>query len=125
PTGAKFQCCVTRINAPSAIRPMANGLALLFCIDFSFHSNYLYYLSAGQPRRRLVRLPQSFSDPRDVAGPTAPDEQRVAQPVQIFYSLGWNAFHATRRHTGALRAPADGAAHVQLGVEPAAARQHE
>jgi len=51
--GAKFGGCGnSRAKAPRTVRPMASGLAVFFCIDFSLSS-----IIHSQPRAGLVRFP--------------------------------------------------------------------
>src|SRR5580658_6097877 len=56
-----------------------------------------------------------------MAGPAAPDEERVAEPVQVLKNLAvrWKS------HADAFGSAADGPADVELGVEARAAGQHE
>src|SRR5580692_10163476 len=56
-----------------------------------------------------------------MAGPTAPDEQGIAETVEVAQNL------AVRRqsYADAFGAPADGPAYVEFGVEPRTAGQHE
>ena len=115
-----------RIKAPRTIRADRQGpgaaASVFFCMRFLLII-YFNYLSA-RPDAGLVRFPQSLGRARHVAGPPAPDEQRVAQPVQISDRLRRNALHARQRH--ARPAPRGGtpcgrcAAPHSAGCRPAA-----
>jgi SAM-dependent methyltransferase len=59
------------------------------------------------------------------ADPPAPDEKCVAKPVQISHYLRRNFFFPRQRHANPLRAPAHGAADMQLHICAAAAGQDE
>src|SRR5689334_5055482 len=74
---------------------------------------------------RPVRLPQSFWRVSLRAGPTAPDEEGIAEPVEILHGLRGNLLGASQCDQPPLRAPADSPAYVQFGIQPGAARQHE
>src|ERR1017187_7158691 len=122
PTGAKLgRCGSTRATAPRTVRPEARGLAVSFCIDFSFFN----YLSSRPPGGGTVWLPQSFGGAGDVAGPTAPDKQGVTQTVQVADGFRRHAFGAAERDHNAFGAAAHGAADMEFGIEAAAAGQDE
>ena len=85
-----------------------------------------YYLSlALSTPRRPVRLPQHLIHPQPHTPPPAPHKQRIAQPVQIPHRLGRNRLGPRQRHQQPLRPPAHRPANMQLGIQPAPARQHE
>ena len=67
-------------------------------------------------RPSLIRLPQCLRRALQVTRPSTPDEQRVAQPVQIANRFGWDAFNSRERDAGPLRSPARRTANVQLRV---------
>src|SRR5207302_6243614 len=106
PTGAKFQCWITRTKAPRIIRPTAMGRDTFFSIDFS-STFRLSRLSLRLPGGRPVRFPQSFGRAGDVAGPTAPDKKGVAQPVQVWHRFGRNVLHPAQRDAFPFGAAAD------------------
>jgi hypothetical protein len=73
----------------------------------------------------MIGIPQGFIFAADVAGPAAPDKERVAQTVEVLNGFGRNGFLAGQADSDPLGAAADGAALVQGTVEEAAARQDE
>ena len=74
----------------------------------------------------LVRLPEQLSAPEEQRRPAAPDEERVAEAVQVLRPRRDRPRLArASSHVSALGAPADGAGHVEIGVEAAAAGEHE
>ena len=62
--------------------------------------------------RSRIRLPKCLLRRQYVIHPTAPDEQRVAQPVEIRDCIGWHSINLRQRHRKALGTAAYSAAHV-------------
>src|SRR6266851_3752576 len=60
-----------------------------------------------------------------MTGPAAPYKERVAQPVQVSDNLRVDRLVARQGYTNSLGPPANGAANMQLGIQPATARQDE
>ena len=55
--------------------------------------------------------------------PAAPDEEGVAEPVEIAHAFFWNAFFAGQGHNKTFGTAADSAADVQLRIKAAATWQ--
>ncbi len=72
-----------------------------------------------------VGSPQGFRAAKRVVGPAAPNEESVAQAIQVAHGFFGHAFFARQADEQAFRPSANRAADVQIGVEPAAARQHK
>src|SRR5579864_1195001 len=120
PTGAKFHGCGTsRATAPATVNASASGLRFAFSMRLS--SSWIVAL----PGSRAIRFPQNFGYSQSMTRPAAPDKQGVAEPVQIPDDLTVNMLFPRERHRDPFGAPADGSAHMQLGIKPAASRQHE
>src|SRR5436309_3447133 len=128
PTGARFGGCgSTRKNPPIAVRLKAghlDGSSRCPCINLSSTLlTLLFFL--GQCGRRPVGLPQHFRRAELAADPAAPDEKRVAEPVQIPHRFRRDFFLPGQRHADPLRPAAYGAADVQVDIRAASAGQDE
>lgn len=62
---------------------------------------------------------------QDQIGPAAPDEQGVAQTVQVLDGLRGHGFFASQGDEQAFRTAADGSGDVQFGVQTVSTGQHE
>jgi hypothetical protein len=73
----------------------------------------------------LVGLPEDFGCSEFVVDPAAPDEEGVAEAVEISDGFGGDAFFVAEGDGNALGTAADGAAEVEFGVDAAASGKDE
>jgi len=72
-----------------------------------------------------VGLPENFGGSEFVVDPAAPDEEGVAEAVEVSDGFGGDVFFVAEGDGDALGAAADGAAEMEFGVEAAAAGKDE